>query len=182
MDVKGDSVSARGNEVVKKRNIFNYLGPALITSALVLGPGSVTLSSKIGAIYGTQLVWTIVLAIILMMVYTEMSTRIGLAAKHSFIQTIKKKWGLFAGILIGVGAFLVTASFQAGNAIGTGIAISAVTDMDPTIWIIIFTLLSIGLLFAKQFYQILEKDDACISSDYAPSIFNHCNSCPTIHS
>ncbi|MEK3978549.1 Nramp family divalent metal transporter [Psychrobacillus sp. FSL K6-2836] len=157
MDVKGDSVSARGNEVVKKRNIFNYLGPALITSALVLGPGSVTLSSKIGAIYGTQLVWTIVLAIILMMVYTEMSTRIGLAAKHSFIQTIKKKWGLFAGILIGVGAFLVTASFQAGNAIGTGIAISAVTDMDPTIWSIIFTLLSIGLLFAKQFYQILEK-------------------------
>lgn len=151
------SVSAKGNEVVKKKNIFNYLGPALITSALILGPGSVTLSSKIGAIYGTQLVWTIILAIILMMVYTEMSTRIGLAAKHSFVQTIKKKWGLLAGVLIGVGAFLVTASFQAGNAIGTGIAISAVTNMDPTIWIIIFTLISIGLLFAKQFYQILEK-------------------------
>lgn len=157
MDVEGKSVSSKSNEVVKKRNIFNYLGPALITSALVLGPGSVTLSSKIGAIYGTQLVWTIILAIILMMVYTEMSTRIGLAAKHSFIQTIKKKWGLLAGVLIGVGAFLVTASFQAGNAIGTGIAISTVTNMDPTIWIIIFTLLSIGLLFAKQFYQILEK-------------------------
>ncbi|QUG43858.1 Nramp family divalent metal transporter [Psychrobacillus sp. INOP01] len=157
LDVEGKSVSSKSNEVVKKRNIFNYLGPALITSALVLGPGSVTLSSKIGAIYGTQLVWTIILAIILMMVYTEMSTRIGLAAKHSFIQTIKKKWGLLAGVLIGVGAFLVTASFQAGNAIGTGIAISTVTNMDPTIWIIIFTLLSIGLLFAKQFYQILEK-------------------------
>ena len=157
MDVDGKTVSAKSSEVVKKKNIFNYLGPALITSALVLGPGSVTLSSKIGAIYGTQLVWAIILAIILMMVYTEMSTRIGLAAEHSFIQTIKKKWGLPAGILIGIGAFLVTASFQAGNAIGTGIAVSAVTNMNPTIWIITFTLISIALLFAKQFYQILEK-------------------------
>jgi Mn2+/Fe2+ NRAMP family transporter len=155
--VEGKTELAKDSKISKKKNIFNYLGPALITSALVLGPGSVTLSSKIGAIYGTQLVWTIILAIILMMVFTEMSTRIGLAADHSFIQTIKKKWGLLAGVLIGVGAFLVTASFQAGNAIGTGIAISTVTNMDPTIWIIIFTLISIGLLFAKQFYQILEK-------------------------
>ncbi|MEK3994010.1 Nramp family divalent metal transporter [Psychrobacillus sp. FSL K6-2365] len=157
MVVEGKTELAKDSKISKKKNIFNYLGPALITSALVLGPGSVTLSSKIGAIYGTQLVWTIILAIILMMVFTEMSTRIGLAADHSFIQTIKKKWGLLAGVLIGVGAFLVTASFQAGNAIGTGIAISTVTNMDPTIWIIIFTLISIGLLFAKQFYQILEK-------------------------
>lgn len=157
MVVEGKTELAKDSKISKRKNIFNYLGPALITSALVLGPGSVTLSSKIGAIYGTQLVWTIILAIILMMVFTEMSTRIGLAADHSFIQTIKKKWGLLAGVLIGVGAFLVTASFQAGNAIGTGIAISTVTNMDPTIWIIIFTLISIGLLFAKQFYQILEK-------------------------
>ncbi|MCZ8531960.1 Nramp family divalent metal transporter [Psychrobacillus psychrodurans] len=157
MVVEGKTELAKDSKISKKKNIFNYLGPALITSALVLGPGSVTLSSKIGAIYGTQLVWSIILAIILMMVYTEMSTRIGLAADHSFIQTIKKKWGLLAGVLIGVGAFLVTASFQAGNAIGTGIAISTVTNMDPTIWIVIFTLISIGLLFAKQFYQILEK-------------------------
>lgn len=123
MVVESKTELAKGSKISKKKNIFNYLGPALITSALVLGPGSVTLSSKIGAIYGTQLVWTTILAIILMMVYTEMSTRIGLAADHSFIQTIKKKWGMLAGVLIGVGAFLVTASFQAGNAIGTGIAI-----------------------------------------------------------
>ncbi|WP_313893746.1 Nramp family divalent metal transporter [Psychrobacillus sp.] len=146
-----------GSTEKKKGNIFNYLGPALITSALVLGPGSITLSSKIGAIYGSQLVWTLVLAVGLMMVYTEMSTRIGIAAKSSFIDVIKQKWGFVAGLLIGIGAFLVTASFQAGNAIGTGIAISAVTNMNSTIWIIIFTLVSIALLFTKEFYKILEK-------------------------
>ncbi|MEK4244482.1 Nramp family divalent metal transporter [Psychrobacillus sp. FSL K6-2684] len=154
---EGAKIGVASNTKVGRKSIFSYLGPALITSALVLGPGSVTLSSKIGAIYGSQLVWTLVLAVVLMMVYTEMSTRIGIAAKASFIGVMKEKWGFWSGLLIGIGAFLVTASFQAGNAIGTGLAISTVTNMKPTVWIIVFTLISIGLLFAKQFYQILEK-------------------------
>ncbi|MEO4055499.1 Nramp family divalent metal transporter [Solibacillus sp. CAU 1738] len=139
------------------RRILKYLGPGLITSALVLGPGSITLSSKIGAIYGTQLVWILGLAVILMMAYTEMSARIGLAANGTFIEIIKKKWGVAAGLVIGVGAFLVTTSFQAGNAIGTGIAIEAVTGVSSKIWIIVMTILAISLLFFSQFYKVLEK-------------------------
>lgn len=141
----------------KSKSVLKYLGPALITSALVLGPGSITLSSKLGAIYGTQLVWALVVAVILMMSYTEMSTRIGLAAQSSFISVMKVKWGKAAGLLIGIGAFLVCASFQAGNAIGTGLAISSLTGLNPNRWIFIFTALAISLLFMKQFYAILEK-------------------------
>lgn len=136
---------------------LKLLGPGLITSALVLGPGSITLSSKIGAIYGPSLVWTLVLAIILMACFTEMSARIGLASKESFIQVIKGKWGNVVGILMGLGAFLVCASFQAGNAIGTGIAIEAVTGVNSKVWIVVATVLAIGLLFFVNFYKILEK-------------------------
>lgn len=141
----------------EKKGFLRFLGPAFITSALVLGPGSITLSSKIGAIYGTQLVWALVLAVLFMMVFTEMSTRIGLAAENSFIDVVKERWGKFAGVLIGVGAFLVTASFQAGNAIGTGIAVSSITGASSALWIILMTILGIALLFTKQFYAILEK-------------------------
>src|SRR5699024_11479366 len=99
-------------------------GPALITSALVVGPGSLTLASKIGAIYGYQLIWILIVTVIFMMIYTEISMRIGLASNLTFIQLINQKWGKFGGILIGVGAFLVTTSFQAGNSIGVGVAFS----------------------------------------------------------
>ncbi|NME06971.1 Nramp family divalent metal transporter [Psychrobacillus sp. BL-248-WT-3] len=154
---EGAKIGVAGSARARRRSIFHYIGPALITSALMIGPGSITLSSKIGAIYGSTLVWTLVLAIVLMVVYTEMSARIGLAAKSSFITVIKEKWGFPVGLLIGVGAFLVTASFQAGNAIGTGLAISVITDLNPNTWIVVFTLISIALLFAKHFYQFLEK-------------------------
>ncbi|WP_210366220.1 Nramp family divalent metal transporter [Bacillus sp. REN3] len=146
-----------GGEMKVKKNFLSYLGPAFITSALVLGPGSLTLSSKIGAIYGMQLIWVLVVVVFFMMMYTEMSTRIGLASKESFIQVMKKKWGKPASVLIGLGAFLVTASFQAGNALGSGLAVSTITGFSSTFWIITITLLGMALLFARNFYQLLEK-------------------------
>lgn len=136
---------------------LKLLGPGLITSALVLGPGSITLSSKIGALYGPSLVWILVLAVILMASFTEMSARIGLAGKKTFLAIAKDKWGSVASIFIGVGAFLVCASFQAGNAIGTGIAIEAVTGISSKVWIVVATLLAVGLLFFVNFYKVLEK-------------------------
>lgn len=141
----------------QKRGFARYLGPGLITAALMVGPGSVTLSSKIGAIYGTELLWALLIAVILMMAYTEMSARIGIAATGTFIEVVKEKLGVIVGIIIGIGAFLVTTSFQAGNAIGTGIAIEAVTGINSKVWIIAMTVVAIILLFFKEFYQILEK-------------------------
>ncbi|RLQ94857.1 Nramp family divalent metal transporter [Falsibacillus albus] len=148
---------ATSQEVQVKKSFLSQLGPALITSALVLGPGSLTLSSKIGAIYGMQLIWILVIVVFFMMMYTEMSTRIGMASKESFIQVMKTKWGKPASLLIGLGAFLVTASFQAGNALGSGLAVSAITGSSPTFWILAITILGMGLVFAKNFYNILEK-------------------------
>ncbi|WP_163969689.1 Nramp family divalent metal transporter [Oceanobacillus halotolerans] len=140
-----------------KRNILLFLGPALITSALVLGPGSLTTSSSMGALFGNDLIWVIVATVIFMMIYTEMSTRIGIASDISFIQVIKQKWGKLGGILIGLGAFLVTSSFQAGNSIGIGVAASNIFGLNPEFWVAAFTIVGASLLFAKDFYSALEK-------------------------
>ncbi|WP_154661638.1 Nramp family divalent metal transporter [Bacillus ndiopicus] len=155
MKVNQHEVSKGSQGAVSR--FLKMLGPGLITSALVLGPGSITLSSKIGAIYGTQLVWILVLAVILMASYTEMSARIGLAGKATFIGIVRERWGKIAAIFIGIGAFLVCASFQAGNAIGTGIAVEAITGVNSKVWIIVGTVLAVGLLFFTHFYKILEK-------------------------
>ncbi|GAA0317228.1 divalent metal cation transporter [Bacillus carboniphilus] len=154
-EIKGGSTGVNVN--ANKKGFLKFLGPALITSALVLGPGSLTLSSKIGAIFGYDLLWILAVTVIFMMIYTEMSTRIGMASNISFIQLIKQKFGKWGAVVIGVGAFLVCASFQAGNSVGVGYAISTVFGLTPTVWIVLFTLVGAGLLFTKDFYNVLEK-------------------------
>lgn len=131
--------------------------PGIITAAIVFGPSKITITSKMGASYGYDLLWVVAAAILFMIVYTGMATRIAHATDVSILTTIRHKWGSRASISVGVGIFLVTISFQAGNAIGTGIAVAEMTHTPANWWILIFTALALSLLFFRTFYRILEK-------------------------
>ncbi|QMU28329.1 Nramp family divalent metal transporter [Adhaeribacter radiodurans] len=144
--------------------IINYLkkgllslGPGIITAALVFGPSKMTITSKLGAVYGYSLLWIVVVAIFFMTLFTTMSARIGVATQQSLLSTIRLKWGKAAAIAIGIGVFFVTTSFQAGNSVGVGISIAEASGTSPVIWIVFFNILGIALLFFRSFYKVLEK-------------------------
>ena len=133
------------------------LGPGIITAALVFGPSKMTITSKLGAEYGYNMLWVVVVAIFFMLIFTNMGARIGLSSSTSLLTHIRNKWGKSAGIIIGIGVFLVTTSFQAGNSIGVGIAIAEATGTKPWIWVLVFNILGMSLLFFRSFYKTLEK-------------------------
>ena len=139
------------------KSFLKKLGPGIITAALVFGPGSLTINTKLGANYGYSLIWVLLLSMILMTAFTNMSTKIGLYSKDSFISRIKTEIGQRTALLVGLGIFLTTASFQAGNTVGASLAFSELFSTPMWIWILIFTSLAIFLLFFKSFYKILEK-------------------------
>ncbi len=141
----------------KFRAWLSVLGPGMITAALVFGPSKVTITSKLGADYGFDLLWIVVVAIFFMVVFTAMSARIGMASDISFLSLIRKKWGAPAAVASGAGVFLVCASFQAGNSIGIGISIAELFESSPEPWIIAFNIFGVSLLFFRSFYKVLEK-------------------------
>ena len=144
----------------KKTSLFNflrYLGPGMITAALVFGPGSLTISSKLGAGFQYQLLWVVLLATFFMTVFTFMGARIGISLNNSLVAVIREKYGKGISLVLGIGVFLVTASFQSGNSIGAGLAFAELFHTSTVPWIILLSLLAISLLFLKSFYKILEK-------------------------
>lgn len=146
---------------MKRRNPFMgwllTLGPGIITAALVFGPSKITITSKLGAVYGYSLLWIVAVAILFMIIFTNMGARIGLASKNSLLTTIREEWGGKIAIIIGIGIFLVSTSFQAGNSIGVGIAIAEASGTSPTLWVVVFNLVGICLLFFRGFYKTLER-------------------------
>lgn len=158
-DAEGTAVevSTARSTALRFRNWLGLLGPGMITAALVFGPSKVTITSKLGADYGFDLLWIIVVAIFFMVVFTAMAARIGMASDVSFLTLIRNKWGRPAAVAAGVGVFLVAASFQAGNSIGIGISIAELFDSSPAPWIIGFNVFAISLLFFRSFYKMLEK-------------------------
>ena len=139
------------------RQFFRYVGPGIITAALVFGPGSLTITSKLGSLYAYHHVWVIVVAILFMIIFTEMGARIGIATESSLLSIIREKWGKPASVLLGLGIFAITASFQAGNTVGASLAFAELFRTDTVPWIVAFTLVAVSLLFFRFFYKVLEK-------------------------
>lgn len=142
----------------KLKSIVNSLGPGIIIAAVVLGPGSITVSSQIGASYGYTFLWVLLFACIFMITYTSMSARFGISNSASILQTISVKYGKWFSVTIGTAAFLASLSFQFGNNFGVGIGMNGITGIDERLWPLIFTPLALLLMFgAKNLYRILEK-------------------------
>lgn len=133
------------------------LGPGIVTAAIVFGPSKITITSKMGAMFGYDLLWIVIVAIFFMIVFTSIGSRLGMATDVSLLSTIRQQYGKWVSGLIGVGIFLVATSFQAGNSIGIGISLSEATGTKPAPWIILFNVISIGLLFFRNFYKTLER-------------------------
>lgn len=138
-------------------SFLRYLGPGIITAALVFGPGSLTIASKLGASYQFQLLWVVLLATFFMAVFTIMATKIGVSTRTSLIKIIDRKYGRKMSLFAGIGVFLVTASFQSGNSIGAGLAFAELFDTSVVPWIVFFSICAVVLLFLRSFYKILEK-------------------------
>lgn len=139
------------------RRGFARLGPAFITAALVFGPGSIATASSMGADFAYALVWVPVIATILMLCFVDLCVRIGLSTDSGPIGTISQRFTRVAGVLVGLGAFAVTASFQAGNSAGTGAAMSVLFGGDSTLFGILFTVLALGFVWLPSFYRHLER-------------------------
>lgn len=133
------------------------LGPGLITAALIFGPGSLTVTTKLGAGFGFKLLWVIPLLIIFMIAYTRLASKMGLSLEVSPMEHIRQRYGGLTAILLGLGMLGITGSFQAGNAIGAGLAFAELTNMSTAFWVVFFAVLAIALLFFRSFYKVLEK-------------------------
>jgi len=62
---------------------WRAIGPALITACVVFGPGSLLISSNVGANYGYELLWLLILTGVLMGAYMTMAARIGVVGGAS---------------------------------------------------------------------------------------------------
>jgi len=140
------------------KKTIGLLGPGFILASVVLGPGSITTSSKIGAEHGYSLMWVIVAAAVAMATYTLISARFGVTQDKSILETIADQYGRWFAIVIGVSCFLMAASFQFGNNLGVATAINAITGIPEVVCPLFFTGLALLLVFfARNLYKILEK-------------------------
>jgi NRAMP (natural resistance-associated macrophage protein)-like metal ion transporter len=149
-----------GATTLKRRTFLGYLalmGPAFVVGAWQFGPGNLTTAVQAGSRYDYTLVWVIALSTVLMIFFTDMSVRLGIATPTSLITSIKDHLGKWVGVLAGFGVFGITLMFSVGNAVGSGLGLSLVFGGSPVLWTIVCTI-AVGIVLAfRNVYGIVEK-------------------------
>lgn len=144
----------------KRRTVLGYLalmGPAFVVGAWQFGPGNLTTAVQAGSRFDYSLVWVIAVSTALMIFFTDMSVRLGIATPTSLITSIKEHLGKWVGVLAGFGVFGITLMFSVGNAVGSGLGLSLVFGGSPVLWSVVCTV-AVGFVLAfRNVYGIVEK-------------------------
>lgn len=132
------------------------IGPAFVLAAVVLGPGSITLCTMAGSLYGYGLLWVPVVATCFMIAYTWMSARIGLVTRSTVLEAARSRFGPGLTRLGGLFGFLAICSFQAGNSAAVGFAGDALFGFGARAWAVFFFVLALVFIFLPNLYGKLE--------------------------
>ena len=151
-------------------NWLSRIGPGFVVCAVVLGPGSLTAATQMGAKFGVAMLWVPLVAGVAMAFFTTFFMRYGLESDRTFLKQVADSWGRWYAAICGFAMFFVCASFQFGNNVGTATGMDGL--LSPSVaqgqqikgvlpawaWIVGFNALSILFLFGfKKIYAILEK-------------------------
>jgi manganese transport protein len=135
---------------------LRHIGPALVLATVVIGPGSLSLNTIAGSLYGYSLLWVPVAATLLMMTYTWLSATIALVTGRTLFQIVRDRFGRPIAGLAGLFAFLAVLAFQAGNSAAVGFAANAMVGGDVRLWALLFFFPAIGLVLQRDLYRKLE--------------------------
>ena len=83
--------------------------PVSVTACVVIGPGSITTSTNVGAADGYSKSRVVVLAVVFMLAYMQMAARLGVADPDLQRRLRRKHAGQLAPPFIGVGIFFIAA-------------------------------------------------------------------------
>ncbi|MBN1362212.1 MAG: divalent metal cation transporter [Sedimentisphaerales bacterium] len=153
---------------------WRSVGPGLITACVVFGPGSLLISSNVGATHGYLLLWLLVLTGFLMGTYVTTAARIGVVGGATPCTLIASRLGRPAAAIVGVNLCLICTAFQFSN----NLAVAAAFDTlgvahlfgDPRLMseqtrslvntgvLLAFNAAIITFVFSlRQMYRVLER-------------------------
>tara|TARA_B100000674_G_scaffold306959_1_gene255041 strand:- start:480 stop:1718 length:1239 start_codon:yes stop_codon:yes gene_type:complete len=108
---------------MKIREKVKSIGPAIIVAAVVLGPGSILASSRVGAQWGWMGLPFLTLAVVLMVGMVALSARLGVIYKGSICEEISCRLGRTTAAGVGIVLFGIVALYQSSNNLALGVGL-----------------------------------------------------------
>lgn len=138
-------------------SLLKRVGPGLILTGVVIGPGAVTTAAMIGSKYGYDLVWLYIPIIFMGIVYMMTTYRITLLTGMPTIHAIEHYYGKFAAKFVSLATFMSCFFFTIGNISGTGAGMNLLFNIDWKLGALLMIAVLTYCYFSKGVYSKVEK-------------------------
>lgn len=159
MSEKTESGTVFGEDIQRLplKDLVKRIGPGLIATGIVIGPGAVTTASMLGADYGYSLIWLFIPILFMGITFMLTTNRLAIVSGLPTIHAIRKYYGPVASGVVSVAVFLSCLFFTMGNISGTGAGMNLIFGIDWKIGSAIMLAIVIYCYFAKNVYSKVEK-------------------------
>ncbi len=145
------------------KDLIKRIGPGLIATGIVIGPGAVTTAAMLGSSYGYSLVWLVWPIIFMGMTFMMVTNRLAIVTGMPTIHAIRKYYGPVASGIVSIATFLACLFFTMGNISGTGAGMNLIFGINWKVGSVILIAVVLYCYFAKNVYSKVEKlITACI--------------------
>ena len=157
-----DNFDPKSVKKLTAMEILKRVGPGIIMTGIVIGPGNITTSAMLGANYGYDMIWIIIPIILMAIIFMMVSYRISMLTGMPLLHAIRHYYGNAAAAFCGVCLFLTCFFFTMGNVSGTGAGMHLLFGLDWKIGAGIMLVVLIIVYFAKNDRLLCEE---CLLQD-----------------
>ena len=143
--------------------LLKRIGPGLIATGIVIGPGAVTTAAMLGANYCYALIWLLWPIIFMGITFVMTTNWLAITTGMPTIHAIRKYYGKGGAIVVGIALFLACLFFTMGNISGSGAGMNLIFGINWKLGSMILIAIVVYTYFAKNVYSKVEKlITACI--------------------
>jgi manganese transport protein len=115
------------------RAVLPFAGPAVIASVAYMDPGNFATNIQAGAAYGYDLLWVVLLANLVAMLFQAMSAKIGIVTNHNLAELCRLHFSRPVVVLMWIVSEIAAMATDLAEFLGGAIGLSLLFQM-PLIW------------------------------------------------
>ncbi len=157
MSTTDGELEPRVRTTVTGKEKMKAIGPGAIIAAGIIGPGTVTTFSVVGADWRYEALWVLALAAVIAYVFMAPAVRLSSVSDQTLMEAARTHVSkAAAGVMFGA-AFIGALAFQTGNFVGSGMAVSALLPgLSTQMWASITALITFAVVWVGV-YRLLEN-------------------------
>ena len=133
------------------RGFLPFVGPAVIASIAYMDPGNYATNIQAGAKYGTSLLWVVVLANIIAMLFQAMSAKVGIVTGQSLASLCRSHFPRPMVVLMWVVSEIAAMATDLAEFLGAAIGLSLLTGIGLMPGLVITGIMTYALLTLHRY-------------------------------